>query len=86
MEIIRYDGTRLMTEEDVDREFLGYVVLLDNKDYPNSNKGYLLASAEGERDAFRAILNLKRREFAGRGRIVSGSDVRGQTIGIYGYI
>ena len=84
VEVIRYDGTRLMTEPDVDNEFLGHCVLLNTDGFPNESKGYLIASAKGGREAYGAILDLKRNEFNGKGLIVTGSDMRGETIlGIY---
>jgi len=89
VEIIKYDGTRFMTESDVDREFLGHCVILVGDS--NEVEGYLVASAKGDRDAYKAIseyafsvgANFVR---SGGGYwIVSGSDKRGDMmIGLYG--
>ena len=46
MEITRYDGTRFITEEEIDQEFLGHWVLVaTNEDV--DREGFLIASAEG---------------------------------------
>ena len=83
MEIIRYDGTRLMTVDDVDRDFLGHVVLLDTEGFGSSWQGYLLASVEGGREAFKLLHELRMTEYGGKGSIESGCDKRGMTIGVF---
>ncbi|MDR2166537.1 MAG: hypothetical protein LBE35_01630 [Clostridiales bacterium] len=87
MEIIRYDGTRLMTVHDVDREFLGHSVLLDNREFSPNSRGYLLASAysEDEDEAFEAMRKLNCLELGGLGLVLYGSAIRGMTIGIFDY-
>ena len=55
MDIIRYDGTRFITEEEIDQEFVGHWVLVATKD-PVDREGYLIASAEG-RDELRPELD-----------------------------
>ena len=50
MSLIRYDGTRVLTEKDVAREFLGKTVLLDDRKFPDNIKGYLVASVDNERN------------------------------------
>ena len=46
IDIIRYDGTRFITEEEIDKEFTGQWVLIGIND-DLDREGYLLASAEG---------------------------------------
>jgi len=85
MEVVRYDGTRLMNVYDVDEEFFGHCVLLDNREFPNTSEGYLLASAKGEDEAFQVIWHLKMNELDGKGLVVTGSKMRGEMVlGIYG--
>jgi hypothetical protein len=84
MSLIRYDGTRILTEADVDREFLGKTVLLDSKGFPNQIKGYLIASVDAERDQVLFLDDIKYNEFNGRGVIVTGSKAKGEMmLGIY---
>ncbi|MCL1987048.1 MAG: hypothetical protein FWG64_03640 [Firmicutes bacterium] len=49
--VTRYDGTRIITFDEIDKEFDGGCVLIDNKDFPKEIKGYLLASAMGKGDS-----------------------------------
>jgi hypothetical protein len=83
--ITRYEGTRLITQEEVDTEFLGGCVLVDLSSFPNQSKGYLLVSALGEeRAAYKAILEIKVNEFNGKHKILSGCSKRGEMVlGLY---
>jgi len=85
VKITRYNGTRLITQEEVDVEFLGGCVLIDSSEFPSQFEGYLLASATGdERSAYKAILDIKVNEFNGKHKILSGSCNRGEMIlGLY---
>ena len=84
MSLIRYDGTRVLTEADVDREFLGKTVLLDCRMFPNEVKGYLIASVDNERDQVLLLDNIKYNEMGGYGSIVTGSKAKGEMIlGLY---
>ena len=47
-DIITYDGTRFMTEADVDQEFVDIWVALDTTETPNASRGYLVASIKDE--------------------------------------
>ena len=78
-DIIRYDGTRFMTEEDIDREFTGQWVLLRvNKDY--EREGYLVASADG-RDEMRPLLSdIAVDEFDAQAKIIFGCESRGGSL------
>ena len=80
MTLTRYDGTRLLTEADVDREFLGQSVLLDCREFSSGFEGYLVASTNADRDGFRLLLDVKTSELNGHGLIVTGSNCRGEMI------
>jgi|GEM_PF-1578273 len=80
MSLIRYDGTRLLTEEDVDREFLGKTVLLDGREFPNQSKGYLIASVDATREQVEFLDEIKYGELNGYGYIVTGSSAKGEMI------
>ena len=45
MKITRYDGTRFITEEEIDQEFTGQWVLI-TINHINANEGYLIPSLE----------------------------------------
>ena len=84
MSLIRYDGTRLLTEADVDREFLGKTVLLDGKNFPNQIKGYLIASVDNERDQLELLDDIWINEYNIGGRVVTGSKLKGEMVlGLY---
>jgi len=84
MTLTRYDGTRLLTEADVDREFLGKTVLLDCREFPSGYEGYLIASVDAEREQVRMLRDIKVNEYGGRGLIITGSKARGEMIlGLY---
>ena len=77
--IVRYDGTRFMTEEDIDREFIGQWVLLRvNRDY--DREGYLVASADGC-DEMRSLLSdIAVDEFNAQAKIIFGCKSRGGSL------
>ena len=84
MGLIRYDGSRLITESEIDIEFLGKSVLLDCREFPNQSKGYLIASVDAEREQVELLYDIKLGEFGGRGIIVTGSKAKGEIIlGLY---
>jgi len=84
MTLTRYDGTRILTELDVDREFLGKTVLLDGRDFPNQNKGYLIASVNAESDQVDLLDDILYDEYNGSGLIITGSKAKGEMIlGLY---
>jgi len=82
--LIRYDGTLLLTEKDIDRDFLGKTVLLDCRDFPNQNKGYLIASVDSVREDVELLDDIIDDEFEGDGLIITGSQAKGEMIlGLY---
>jgi len=85
MSLIRYDGSRLLTEADIDREFLGKTVLLDCTDFPNQSRGYLVASVDAMSDQVDLLDNIKMNEHNGRKlMIITGSKAKGEMIlGLY---
>lgn len=78
MSLIRYDGTRILTEADVDREFLGKTVLLDCREFPKGDRGYLVAAGDADREQFELLLDIKMDEFGGQGLIITGSKAKGE--------
>ena len=80
MEIIRYNGTRFITEDDVDRDFTGQWVLIRISDESNPRNGYLLASAEGK-DELRPLLeDIGITEFDCNAKILYGCKTRGRNL------
>ena len=78
MDITRYDGTRFITEEEIDKEFTGHWVLISLIGTDNPwDGGYLVASAEG-RDELRPVLSsIAILEFDSNATIVYGCKERG---------
>jgi hypothetical protein len=84
MALVRYDGTRILSEDDVDREFLGKTVLLDCRDFPGGYEGYLVASVDAVRDQVEFLYDIKMNEYNGRGLIITGSNTKGEMmLGVY---
>ena len=84
MSLVRYDGTRVLTDDDVNREFLGKTVFLDCREFPNDVKGYLIASVDAIEEQVELLDEIKYNEFNGRGVIVTGSKAKGEMIlGLY---
>ena len=84
MSLTRYDGTRILTEKDIDNEFLGKTVLLDGREFPNQNKGYLIASVNAEREQVDLLDDILYNEYDGSGLIITGSKAKGEMIlGLY---
>jgi hypothetical protein len=76
MEIIRYDGTRFITEEEIDNEFTGHWVLITIKD-ENDHDGYLIASAKGNGEVRFALEKIGISEFDYKAKIIYGCKTRG---------
>jgi len=84
MSLIRYDGTRVLTEADVDREFLGKTVLLDCRDFPKCNKGYLVAAVDATREQVELLDEILYNEYSESGLITTGSKAKGEMVlGLY---
>ncbi|MCL2356369.1 MAG: hypothetical protein FWC70_04295 [Defluviitaleaceae bacterium] len=80
MGIIRYDGTRFVTEGDVDREFTGQWVLVRIHDEENPRNGYLLASAAGRDDLRPQLEDIGITEFDSKAKILYGCKSRGRNL------
>jgi len=79
MEITRYDGTRFITEEEIDREFLGHWVLVATKDAVD-REGYLIASAEGRDELRPELEKIGILELDSNGTIIYGCKERGGSL------
>ena len=78
MDITRYNGIRFITEEEIDREFTGYWVLvsLEGTDNPWDG-GYLVASAEGRDELRPKLSEIAICEFDSKATIFYGCKERG---------
>jgi len=79
MEITRYDGTRYITEEEIDREFTGYWVLISISDELD-REGYLIASAEGRDELLSKLEDIAILEYDSNATIVYGCKTRGDSL------
>ena len=79
MDITRYDGTRFITEEEIDREFTGQWVLIRIEDELDID-GYLVASAEGRSEMRPLLSDIAIEEFDSQAIIVYGCKTRGDTL------
>ena len=75
-DLTRYDGTRFITEEEIDKEFTGKWVLITIKD-DFDHAGYLVASAEGRDELRPELSDIAMDEFDCRARIIYGCATRG---------
>ena len=80
MSLTRYDGTRILTEADVDREFIGKTVFLDCRGFPRGDRGYLIASVDADREQVELLDEIKYGEYAGHGLIITGSKAKGEMV------
>ena len=74
--ITRYDGTRFITEEEIDREFEGKWVLIRLKD-GFFHDGHLLASAEGSDESFAKLDDIGILEYGAQTMVIHGCKTRG---------
>ena len=77
MGIIRYDGTRFITEEEIDSEFMWQWVLIRTDGKPNAHAGYLVASALGTNDLRSPLEDIGIDEFNCQAKIIYGCESRG---------
>jgi len=76
--IKRYDGKRFITEEEIDREFLGKWVLVSFEGTDNPwDGGYLVASAEDRPELRWALDDIASDEFNNNAQIRYGCEERG---------
>jgi hypothetical protein len=76
MDITRYDGTRFITEEEIDREFLGHWVLVAQKN-PVDREGYLIASAEDRDELLSKLGEIAILELNSDATVIYGCEERG---------
>ena len=78
MDIVRYDGTRFITEEEIDREFTGHWVLIATERI-NAHEGYLIASAKDrdDRNLRTELDDIGILEFDSKAKIIYGCKERG---------
>ena len=78
MDIIRYDGTRFITEEEIDQEFTGQWVLVSLAGLDDHwDGGYLVASAEGRDELRPALSDIAMDEFDSDAKVYYGCKERG---------
>ncbi|MCL2198631.1 MAG: hypothetical protein FWB80_06890 [Defluviitaleaceae bacterium] len=78
MDIIRYDGTRFITEEEVDQEFTGKWVLVSLIGTDNPwDGGYLVASADGRDELRYPLSEIAMDEFNSNAKVIYGCKERG---------
>ena len=77
--ITRYDGTRFITEEEIDREFEGQWVLIGITEELFSD-GYLLASAEDHDMAYSELSDIGVLEYDAQATVVFGCKTRGDNL------
>ena len=79
MEITRYDGTRFITEEEIDQEFTGCWVLISDEG-ESAYSGYLLAVADGTAELRSELEDIGLDEYEGRARLIYGCKTRGTNL------
>ena len=81
MDLERYDGTRFITEEEIDAEFTGFWVLVATNQI-NANEGFLVAAAKDvDEPNMRMVLeNIGLDEYNGCAKIFYGCESRGMNL------
>jgi len=79
MDITRYDGTRFITEEEIDREFTGHWVLVSQRNAVD-REGYLIASAEGRDELLSELDDIAILELNSNATIIYGCKERGGSL------
>ena len=82
MDLVRYDGTRFITEEEIDREFTGHWVLIATNSRVNAREGFLIASAKDidERNMRSELADIGLDEYNGHAKIIYGCKTRGMNL------
>ena len=79
MEIIRYDGTRFITEEEIDQEFTDCWVLVSTEN-ALYREGYLIASASGDDENYAPLSDIAILELDSKATIIYGCKERGGSL------
>ncbi|MCL1998021.1 MAG: hypothetical protein FWG65_04555 [Turicibacter sp.] len=84
MQITRYDGTRFITEEEIDREFTDCWVLVSTEDRRDAlqRQGYLVASSPGADENFPPLSDIGMLEFDSKAMIIYGCKERGGDVSV----
>ena len=78
MDITRYDGTRFITEDEIDDEFTGHWVLVSLHGTDNPwDGGYLVASAKDRDGSYSILTDIGILELGSRATIIYGCKERG---------
>ncbi|MCL2047533.1 MAG: hypothetical protein FWG87_02290 [Defluviitaleaceae bacterium] len=77
MDITRYDGTRLITLDEIDREFTGKWVLVRLDEADPWDCGYLVASADGADEMYLPMDDIAVNELNANAKIYYGCTERG---------
>ncbi|MCL1997945.1 MAG: hypothetical protein FWG65_04175 [Turicibacter sp.] len=82
MQITRYDGTRFITEEEIDREFTDYWVLVATEDAAQAlrREGMLIASVEGDDEYRQYLSDIAIDELNSNATIIYGCKERGGSL------
>ncbi|MCL2170259.1 MAG: hypothetical protein FWB74_09600 [Defluviitaleaceae bacterium] len=79
-EVTRYDGTRFITEEEIDVEFEGCYVVIEIKN-DSDRDGYLIASVHGDAEnSYSISSDIAMDEIDTNATIVYGTKLRGLSI------
>ena len=78
-DIVRYDGTRFITEEEIDREYTGQWVLIRIDD-ETAREGYIVASAEGKDEHRPKMSEIAVLEYESKAKIIYGCRTRGSSL------
>jgi hypothetical protein len=77
--IVRYDGTRFITEDEIDREYTGkWVLIRINED--TAREGYLVASAEGKDELRPEMSAIAISEYDSQAKVIYGCRTRGSSL------
>ncbi|MCL1997666.1 MAG: hypothetical protein FWG65_02755 [Turicibacter sp.] len=81
MELTRYDGTRFITRDEIDKEFTGKYALISFAGLEERwDGGYLIAVAENSQDGFNALDDIGIFEYETYFQIMYGCAERGVNI------
>lgn len=81
MDITRYNGTRFITEEEIDKEFTGQWVLVSLIGLDNSwDGGYLIAVANSNEQNYSILSSIAINEFSATAKIYCGCKERGGSL------
>ena len=79
-QVVRYDGTRFITENEIDKEFTDKWVLIRTTGEPNLHSGFLVASAEGNNELYSVLTDIAVLELNAKAKIIYGCKTRGDNL------